>query len=225
MTKPPFDLVIFDCDGVLIDSEPIASRTMAETLTRVGFPMSADAVLQRFTGKSESDIRLDLAARGLQDFDSFAGAWHEHLYTAFATDLKPMPGIEAVVLALDSPVCVASNSSRIRLERSLGGTSLWPLFAPNVFSAEDVAHPKPAPDLVLHCLSRCRARAERSVMIDDSIHGISAALAAGVMPIGFVDPGDPRPDRQARLREAGAAVVATGAAELADVLGTLSPVG
>lgn len=215
------ELIIFDCDGVLIDSEPIASRTMAETLTLAGFPTTQEAAHRRFTGKSESDIRSDLLAEGLEDFDSFASSWHTSLYDAFSRDLKPMQGIEALVSALDVGICVASNSTRARLERSLGATPLWERFSPRVFSAEDVARPKPAPDLVLHCLAQCGARAEKSVMIDDSVHGISSAMDAGVMPIGFVDPADPRPDRHLRLREAGATLIATGADELAKILSSL----
>lgn len=217
MTGGP-ELVIFDCDGVLIDSEPIASRTLAETLAGAGIPMTPDTAFRRFTGKSEGDIRAELEALGLADYDGFAVAWRERLYSAFRSDLGLMPGIETLVRGLDAPVCVASNSGHDRLRRSLGLTALWPLFAPLVFSAEDVARPKPAPDLVLHCLARCGATARRSIMIDDSTHGIAAARAAGVLPIGFVAPTDPRPDRAAVLRAAGARMIATGAVELGRIL-------
>lgn len=220
--KTQLDLVIFDCDGVLIDSEPIASRTMAETLTGHGIPMAAAEALTIFTGMSESDIRVDLRERGLADYDQFLVAWHERLFSAFSTELRPMDGIEALVGRIETPVCVASNSSKSRLKQSLGQTPLWKFFDPHVYSAEDVDHPKPAPDLVLHCLERRGARPEQSVMIDDSAHGILAARHAGVTPIGFVDPLDPRPERQRRLSEAGAEIVVTGAKELVPALQSLS---
>lgn len=218
----PFDLIIFDCDGVLIDSEPLASRTMAETLTGAGVPMTQSAALEQFTGKSEADIRVDLQALGLMDYDMFAQNWRQRLFSSFATDLRPMNGIAGLIASLDVPICVASNSSHNRLKRSLGMTELWAQFAPRIFSADDVARPKPAPDLVRHCLDRCGARAERTIMIDDSHHGIAAARAAGVQAIGFVDPADPRPDRHGHLSRAGAAHVVSGAAELGAALASLS---
>lgn len=215
-------LVIFDCDGVLIDSESIAARTISETLVEFNVTMTQREALDAFVGQSEKDVRADLRERGLDDYDKFAVVWREQLYKAFAKDLEPIQGIEALIEEIGSPVCVASNSSHDRLKRSLGTTSLWQLFGRHVFSAEDVANPKPAPDLVQHCLSRFNALPEKSLMIDDSRHGIMAAKAAGVTPIGFIDPNDPRQNRQQVLEEAGAEIIATGAAGLFRALKTLS---
>jgi beta-phosphoglucomutase-like phosphatase (HAD superfamily) len=113
---------------------------------------------------------------------------------------------------------VASNSTYARLEKSLGLLPLWGRFAPAIYSAEMVARPKPAPDLPLHCARAFNARPERCVMIDDSPHGVTATRLAGMIPIGFVDPADPRPGRADILREAGARFVVTGAAELPEAL-------
>lgn len=213
-----FDLVIFDCDGVLIDSEPLASRTLARAMTTAGMPISSQQALVDFTGKSLGDIRQTLLERGLEDFDGLHRDWQVELFGSFASDLRPMAGIEDLLDRLDAPICVASNSGHERLRASLGLTPLWQRFAPRVFSADDVPRPKPAPDLVQHCLERCGARPERSVMIDDSAHGIAAARAAGVLPIGFVDPADIRPDRAERLAEAGAHHIVTGAGALSALL-------
>ena len=215
-------LVIFDCDGVLIDSEAIACGAISETLADFGISMSQREALDAFVGKSENDVRLDLRTRGLEDYDTYVASWRENLYAAFATDLKIIQGIEVLLEQLEAPICVASNSSHERLERSLGTTPIWSHFSQRVYSAEDVERPKPAPDLVQLCLSSCNARPETSVMIDDNASGVTAALAAGVTPIGFVDPNDPRPNRQQILREAGAEIVATGAEDLLRALKSLS---
>ena len=107
-------LVIFDCDGVLIDSESIAARTISEKLVDFGISMSQREALDSFVGKSEKDVRADLHARGLEDYDKFAVSWREHLYATFAKDLRPIAGIGALIKQLDAPICVASNSSHDR---------------------------------------------------------------------------------------------------------------
>ena len=215
-------LVIFDCDGVLIDSESIACRTISETLVDFGISMTQREALDAYVGTSEKDVRADLYARGLDDYDKFAEVWREHLYDTFAKELQPIEGIETLVKQLAGPICVASNSSHERLDRSLGKIPLRSYFGEHVYSAVDVNRPKPAPDLVLHCLAKFNASPERSVMIDDSSHGVSASLAAGVTTIGFIDPNDPRPNRRQILQEAGAEIIASGAVELTSALKSLS---
>lgn len=208
-------LVIFDCDGVLIDSEPIASRTLAEALAAAGVAITPQEAHRRFTGNSERDIRA-MCARdyGLEDIEGLFTGWHQRLYAEFATTLTAMPGIAEVVAAIERPKCVASNSTLERLGASLGQLPLWQSFAPFVFSAEQVKRPKPAPDLLLYCARELEVDPSRCVMVDDSPHGISSAVAAGMVPIGFVDPADPRPGRRALLKAAGAFRVAMGAEEL-----------
>ncbi|MDF0697053.1 HAD-IA family hydrolase [Rhizobium sp. MC63] len=213
------DLVIFDCDGVLIDSEPIASRTLAETLQGAGIAISAAEAHVKFTGNSESII-AEMCRReyGISDVEALFERWHRHLFQEFERSLTPIAGIAEVVNNLDRPKCVASNSTMRRLRNSLGKLDLWCAFGEDVFSAEFVSRPKPAPDLLLHCAERFQARPGKSVMIDDSVHGVAAAIAAGMTAIGFVDPADPRPGRRAVLDAAGAAAVATGAGELTAIL-------
>ncbi|MBV2143614.1 HAD-IA family hydrolase [Falsochrobactrum sp. TDYN1] len=217
------DLVIFDCDGVLINSEPIASRTLAEMLQEAGVPISAEEAHVRFTGSSESIIRAvcekeynitDIAAR----FEN----WHARLFDEFARSLEPMPGIIDVVTSIDRPKCVASNSTLERLRKSLGRLTLWNQFNPDIFSAEMVARPKPAPDLLQLCAEKFGARPEHCVMIDDSPHGVSAAVAAGMVAVGFVDPFDPRPGRASLLSADGALHVVEGATELPAALQSIN---
>ena len=209
------ELIIFDCDGVLIDSEPIASGTLAASLQQAGVVIGAEEAHARFTGNSVGVIRKMIERDyDVADVDALFAAWHEALFAEFASRLAPMPGILDIVSGLARPKCVASNSSMERLERSLGSLDLWSHFSPKVFSADAVTRPKPAPDLLLHCAREMSAAPERCVMIDDSPHGIEAAVAAGMLPIDFVDPADPRPSRRALLIEAGALTVAIGANEL-----------
>lgn len=212
------DLLIFDCDGVLIDSEPIAARTLAHAITQAGMEMTPRQVLVEFTGKSEADLRQILASRICADLDTVFAGWHAEIFAAFRRDLLPMEGISAVLDGLDVAKCVASNSTVERLRKSLGLLDLWSHFAPHIFSAEMVAAPKPAPDLIQFCLSKMNASSARSIVIDDSAAGIQAAVAAGVPAIGFVAPNDPRSGRREALFSAGAEEVVLGAKELLHVL-------
>lgn len=213
------DLVIFDCDGVLIDSEPIASRTLAETLQEAGVEITPSQAHVKFTGNSEAVIR-DMCVRdyGITDIANVFQAWHRRLFSEFERSLTAMPGIGDIVASLNRPKCVASNSTMHRLRESLGKLDLWHSFHPAVFSAEVVARPKPAPDLLFHCAGKFAASPARCVMIDDSPHGVSAAVSAGMIAVGFVDPADPRPDRKGLLKAAGAFAVATGAEDLRPIL-------
>lgn len=219
------DLIIFDCDGVLIDSEPLASRVFWQALRNAGSDISHAEVHRRFTGYSETDAKRICAEElGIEDVESVFAEASANLYPEFAHALTPMPGIVPVVRALRQPKCVASNSTVERLKNSLGLFDLWNEFSPNVFSAEMVDRPKPAPDLFLLCAERFGVEPSRCLVIDDSAHGITGAVAAGMRAIGFVDPADLREGRHAVLAGAGAICVATGADELSRAFDTvLSP--
>lgn len=213
-TPANIKLVIFDCDGVLIDSEPIASSTLAQALNEFGVTISAAEAHVVFTGFSERETRQYCREKfGIEDLDGLFRLWSRHLYTGFLR-LSEMQGISDVVAALDCNVCVASNSSLYRLTRSLGRLDLWRIFNGHVFSADMVVNPKPAPDLLQLCASEFGVEPGQCVMIDDSPHGVQSAIAAGILPIGFVDLNDPRPNRAEVLRQQGAALVAEGGAAL-----------
>lgn len=220
MTLP--ELIIFDCDGVLIDSEPLASRTLSEALRRAGVDLGPAELHRLVTGKAETEIRAFLTdSHGLTDVDAVFADWKDVLFATFARELQPMAGMVDLVRGIGIAKCVASNSLQNRLRASLGKTPLWAEFAPHIYGADSVARPKPAPDLLLHCANAVGAVPGSSVMIDDSVHGISAALAAGMTAIGFVDPADIRPDRAGALQAAGAHHVVTGAAQLGELLGRI----
>jgi HAD superfamily hydrolase (TIGR01509 family) len=218
------ELVIFDCDGVLIDSEPIASRTLAIALQKAGVSITPAEALRVFTGNSEQHIRqMCIDDYGLEDVETTFADWHERLKIAFARDLQPMAGMVELVSDLTLPKCVASNSRIARLKQSLGQTALWPMFAPHIYSAEHVERPKPAPDLLLYCARQFDCAPDKCAMIDDSPHGIEAARAAGMLAIGFVDPNDPRAGRPEILQRAGAHHVVIGTNSLAMLLRDIAP--
>jgi beta-phosphoglucomutase-like phosphatase (HAD superfamily) len=222
-------LVIFDCDGVLIDSEPIASSTFAQALNEVGVAITAREALVNFTGFSERESRQFCRDKlGVEDVDGLFRLWSGHLYRGFRR-LQEMDGVRAAISALDCHVCVASNSSLYRLTRSLGRLDLWQFFEGQVFSADMVVNPKPAPDLLLLCAREFGVDPSECVMIDDSPHGIASAIAAGMVPIGFVDLNDPRPARRRVLEEHGATLIAEGGSNLLrniiDADGLLSAMG
>ena len=212
------DLVIFDCDGVLIDSEPVSARTLAQTLTEAGLAMDPLNVQREFTGMTEKEMLADLKRRGIEDEAAFMANWREALYEGFRQELREIEGIGRLVRGLDAHKCVASNSTLDRLENSLGILDLWDAFAPHVFSAEMVARPKPAPDLAEHCLKTFSVAPDRAVFIDDSTQGVNSAKAAGIFAIGFIGESEARVDQRGALLAAGADVVVTGAAELERLL-------
>ncbi|MCF6367332.1 HAD family hydrolase [Rhizobium halophilum] len=213
------DLLIFDCDGVLIDSEPLASRVLWQALRGAGADVSHQEVWQRFTGFAEADAKkICREAFDLRDTDQIFEGLRTALQEEFARALSPMPGMPDLVRSLSIRKCVASNSSFERLKNSLGLFDLWHEFSPYVFSGESVARPKPAPDLFLHCADAFGLDPARCLVIDDSPHGILGGVAAGMRTIGFVDPSDPRPDRYGVLKDAGAEAVVTGATGLKTAL-------
>jgi HAD superfamily hydrolase (TIGR01509 family) len=203
----PFDLVIFDCDGVLVDSETISASTLADNLTRIGFPVDRDYVNEHYLGRSFDVIKADYARRtGRQLPQDFADAWYRDLFAAFRRDLKPIPGAADVLARLRIPTCVASSSAPARLALSLQVTDLASLCGPHVFDATMVRRGKPAPDLFLYCASRMGAAPARTLVVEDSITGIAAALAAGMTAWAFVGGSHYAAGRDTTpLRRAGAA--------------------
>ncbi|MCX8998236.1 HAD family hydrolase [Rhizobiaceae bacterium BDR2-2] len=216
------DLVIFDCDGVLIDSEPASSRVLCRALNDAGVEITEADVHRRFTGHAAGAARrICTEELGVEDVESVFGAFEAALFAEFSRSLTPMPGIGEVIASLKHRKCVASNSTLERLHNSLGLFDLWHAFAPHVFSADMVARPKPAPDLFFLSAETLDVDPARCLVVDDSPHGIAGAVAAGMKAIGFVDPADPREGRHAVLSDAGAVMTATGAAGLARAFETI----
>ena len=201
------DLVIFDCDGVLVDSEVISCHAHAQTLTRHGYPITFDQVLDRFLGRSSRQANLEVEAElGRSLPDDFHLQLQDELFRTFATTLEAVPHIDDALDAIALPVCVASSGSQERMRVSLGRTGLYDRFAPNIFSATQVRNGKPAPDLFLFAATQMQTAPARCLAIEDSVAGISAALAAGMTVLGFHGGSHCRPGYGDTLRAAGASV-------------------
>ena len=181
-----FDLIIFDCDGVLVDSEVISCRAHAETLTRHGYPITADEVLERFLGRSMRQATLEVEAElGRRLPDDFSSQTYAEIFRLFATSLEATPHIAEALEKIALPVCVASSGPPEKISTSLNRVGLYGRFAPHIFSAVQVRHGKPAPDLFLLAAEQMQATPARCLVIEDSIAGIEGAIAAGMPALGF----------------------------------------
>jgi HAD superfamily hydrolase (TIGR01509 family) len=200
-----FDLVIFDCDGVLVDSEVISCRAHAEALSRHGYPISAEQVLHRFLGRSTRQANLEIEAElGRSLPDDFHLQLQDELFRSFEADLEAVPHIDRVLDAVAQPVCVASSGSQQRMRVSLGRAGLYDRFAPHIFSASQVANGKPAPDLFLFAAGQMEVPPDRCLVIEDSIAGVAGAVAAGMTVLGFHGGSHCQPGYAETLRAAGA---------------------
>jgi len=183
---PPFELVIFDCDGVLVDSEPISNRLLGEHLTAAGFATSTDESFDRYMGGSFASMLADVRSRFGHDVpDGFAEGYHADLFAAFDAELEAVAGIEAVLDALDVATCVASSGAPDRIRRVLAVTGLLDGFEGRIFSAVEVERGKPAPDLFLHAARAMGVPAARCAVVEDSARGVQAGIAAGMRVFGY----------------------------------------
>ena len=184
---PGFDLVIFDCDGVLIDSEIISARMLIAELGRLGVQIDLDFVARNFLGRSYPTVMSQIRREfGLDLPKDFEDQYRERLLEGFRRDLKVMPGVPDVLDTLSVPFCVATSSSPRRSRMSLDLTGLAGRVGDRLYTASEVAHGKPAPDLFLLAAARMRADPARTLVIEDSLTGIRAGLAAGMTVWRFV---------------------------------------
>lgn len=215
--KPP--LLIFDCDGVLVDSEPIASRVLAEALSEIGFPLGPQQAIERYTGISLAAVLAAVEAEWQRPLPAdFSATLAERDRAAFRAELQAMPGVARVLAGLPHARCVASSGSLDKIRHNLALTGLLDFFAPHVFSAEMVTHGKPAPDLFLLAAARMHSPPARCVVIEDSVAGVSAACAAGMRVLGFCGGGHARPELADALRAAGAREIFTRMSDLPALL-------
>lgn len=181
------DLLIFDCDGVLIDSEALSIGALLAMIERAGGSLAEDIAHERFLGRSIASVREILAAEfGLVLADADLTGMRVDLMRRFREQLRAMPGLADVVETIPCRRCVASSGSLDRIRYALDVTGLLPLFEPHLFSAGMVAHGKPAPDIFLHAADTMGAAPETCLVIEDSPAGVAAARAAGMRVFGFV---------------------------------------
>ena len=212
-------LVIFDCDGVLIDSEIVAARLEAEAITALGLPMTAETICRRFAGTTTREVWETLERElGRPLPPGFLDAHLAHVRDVFARDLTPVAGARAMVEALDLPHCVASSTRLPALVDNLATCGLADLFAGRIFSASQVKRAKPAPDVFMYAASQMGADPADCLVIEDSVAGVTAARRAGMTVVGFVGAGHATPPLAERLRAAGAAEIFDALAEVPAIL-------
>ena len=212
-------LVIFDCDGVLVDSEPLFARVLGEALIAADFPTTIDEALTLGFGKNRLTLSAAVEARfGRALPEDFFETIRARASLLFEQELLPMPGIEQLLATLPAPRCVASNSHLERVRHSLAVTGLLPLFEPHVYSASQTARGKPAPDLFLFAARQLGAPPEECVVVEDSLTGVEAALAAGMPAVGFCGGTHCRGDHARQLLSAGCFRVFATMPELAAFL-------
>jgi HAD superfamily hydrolase (TIGR01509 family) len=183
---PTPELVIFDCDGVLVDSEKLAVKVDAFVLAAVGWPLSEAEIVERFVGRSYRDMTAAIEEHLGRPLPPGWDAPFRHLYReTFDADLTEVDGVTEALDALTLPSCVASSSSHEGLRHTLGLTGLYERFEGRIFSATEVEHGKPAPDLFLHAARTLDVEPARCVVVEDSRYGVTAARAAGMRAYGY----------------------------------------
>jgi HAD superfamily hydrolase (TIGR01509 family) len=184
MTRP--DLIIFDCDGVLVDSEVLSCRCLSEELAGYGIELDPDQALDLFLGRSVSAVFDHYQASGHAIPAQFSTELKTRVRAAFQTALCPIEGVNSVLEGLKIPHCVASSSDLDRVSFSLSLTGLTPHFDSRLYTAQMVERGKPAPDLFLYAAEKMQAVPRRTLVIEDSVSGVTAAKAAGMTVWGFV---------------------------------------
>jgi HAD superfamily hydrolase (TIGR01509 family) len=202
------NLIIFDCDGVLIDSEIVVCRLASEELTRAGYPISLDEVIQRFAGRSEPTMIAEIERDWQQPVPAeYFNRIRSRIEEAYASELHIIPGVRETLERIESEKCVASSSYPDKLQLGLRSTGLLDLFQGDVISASRVARGKPAPDVFIYAAGWMRTPVASCLVVEDSVPGVQAARAAGMRVIGFTGGRHCRSGHGARLLDAGAECV------------------
>ena len=202
--------VLFDCDGVLVDSEVISLEVEIAMLGELGLVFERDDYLSRFMGLSTDAYHAAIDAEGLKQLGRPVSAvirQSDRLRQEMVARLTEVPGTTKAVSAVTLPKAIASSGSLEGLQRKLTRTGLWDLFAPHIYSADHVREAKPAPDIFLYAAKALGVDPEDCLVIEDSIHGVTAALAAGMTVWGFLGGGHADEEMGGRLISAGAARV------------------
>jgi HAD superfamily hydrolase (TIGR01509 family) len=180
-------LIIFDCNGVLVDSERIAAAVAAESFNRIGIPLTADLVIRYFFGRRPADMFATVEKAMQRSLPpDFAAEVATATIERLREDVRPMPHAAHALTWLREPKCVASSAPKDRMRISLETAGLDRFFEGNLFSASDVSRGKPAPDLFLHAAEHMDVPPGQCIVVEDSPAGVTAAAAAGMTPVGFV---------------------------------------
>jgi HAD superfamily hydrolase (TIGR01509 family) len=186
MVNSRFALVIFDCDGVLVDSELITNRVFTKMLNELGVAVSNDEAFEKFVGKSMAQcLEMIAGLLGREVPADFVRRYDQRSAAALTSELKAVPGIEAALEAIQVPYCVASNGSHEKMQTTLGITGLLPKFKDKLFSVSEVARGKPFPDVFLHAAGKFGVAPSGCAVIEDTPTGVSAGVAAGMTVYGY----------------------------------------
>lgn len=201
-------MIIFDCNGVLVDSEPIATTVLAQELRRVGIEVTAQLIARYFTGRRPTDVFAEVeAATGVALPPNFASNVAYSTMSRLRAELRVTPHVGYALSWLRGPKCVASSSPLERIKLSLDVTDLRRYFGANLFSASDMAAGKPKPDLFLHAAAQVGIDPKDCIVVEDSPAGVSAAVAAGMAAIGYVGGSHAPANLCSELSKAGASAV------------------
>ncbi|MFH8382553.1 HAD family hydrolase [Kitasatospora sp. NPDC018058] len=182
----PIELVIFDCDGVLVDSEIIAVRVLVQLGEEYGWPLTEAEVIEKFVGRSEAANHAMVAERlGEETATLFDKRFRELHAEAVDAGLTPVDGLPEALATITLPTCVASSGTHEKMRHTLGRTGLYERFAGRIFSATEVGRGKPAPDLFLHAARSMGVDPAACVVVEDSGPGVTAARAAGMRALGY----------------------------------------
>ncbi len=200
MNQPSFELVIFDCDGVLVDSEPLANRIIVEMMGEYGYQVNEAEFLREFSGTTLPYREKTIAQKlGWTPPQNFLAELSHRLETRAANELQPIPHARELIESLNTPVCVASNGNRAEIGLRLQVAGLTDLIGGRIFSATEVAHPKPAPDVYLAAAKAFGVSPSQCIVVEDSVPGVTAAIRAGMRVYGHAVL-----TNEESLREAGA---------------------
>jgi len=221
------DAVIFDCDGVLVDSETIGQRIELAYLAEIGLPFEPDAYAERYTGRAGAEFHATLdedhrRRLGRPLPEDFIENLHKRVWAEMDDSLTAIAGVHAAVDALTVPKAVASGSNIVSLEKKLRMVALFDSFAPHVYSSQLVARGKPSPDVFLHAARKLNIAPTRCVAVEDSVNGVLAARAAGMRVVGFCGGGHCARGHGERLSAAGAHDVVEHMDHLLAALGRMS---
>jgi HAD superfamily hydrolase (TIGR01509 family) len=190
---PDFELVIFDCDGVLVDSERITNIVFAEMLNEQGITMSLDDMFREFVGRSmEQCLGIIGQKLGRPVPREFLDEYDRRTTRALVEKLQPVKGVKEAIIAIDLPMCVASSGSYAKMDTTLGLTGLLDIFAGRIFSVSDVKRSKPFPDIFLHAVENMGGTPSKTAVVEDSLLGVRAGIAAGMTVFGYAELSDPR---------------------------------
>jgi HAD superfamily hydrolase (TIGR01509 family) len=207
-------LVIFDCDGVLVDSELITNEVFSTMLGELGLPMSVGYLFDNFVGRSMQHCWQQIGAMlGREVPDAFRAEFQQRSLAALQAHVRAVRGVEAVLDWLPVPYCVASSGSHEKMATTLGATGLLPRFRDRAFSATEVAHGKPSPDIFLYAAAKCGVEPSLCAVVEDSPAGVAAGVTAGMRVYGYsaFTPAE-------RLQAAGAHATFTDMARLPELL-------